>query len=93
MSKQRILESKAIDQTIRKNLRKLSKPGVLTVRPGYEVTGDQLTGRQAIVATVHTKKSRADLSSSDSCPTRLEPTRSTFARPHHTSGSRPLTRL
>ena len=42
-----------IDQTIRKNLAKLRKPGVLTVRPGFEITGDQLTGKQAIVATAH----------------------------------------
>jgi phosphatidylserine/phosphatidylglycerophosphate/cardiolipin synthase-like enzyme len=48
--------AKAIDKTIQKNLRKLSKPGVLTVRPGFEIAGHQLTGKAAIVATVHTKK-------------------------------------
>lgn len=47
--------AKAIDQTIRKNLAKLTKPGVLTVRPGFEISKHQLTGRSAIVATVHTK--------------------------------------
>jgi phosphatidylserine/phosphatidylglycerophosphate/cardiolipin synthase-like enzyme len=47
---------KAIDQTIRKNLAKLRKPGVLTVRPGYEIANHQLTGKSAVVATVHTKK-------------------------------------
>lgn len=45
-----------IDRVIRANLDRLTKPGVLTVRPGYEITNGQLTGRQAIVATVHTKK-------------------------------------
>ena len=48
--------SKEIDTIIRKNLAALRKPGVLTVRPGFEIRGHQLTGKQAIVATVHTKK-------------------------------------
>jgi len=47
---------KAIDQTIRKNLNRLRKPGVLTVRPGFKITKHQLTGKSAIVVTVHTKK-------------------------------------
>jgi PLD-like domain len=47
--------AKVIDQTIRKNLARLTKPGVLTVRPGYEIANNQLTGKSAIVATVHTK--------------------------------------
>src|ERR1700758_2878247 len=47
---------KGIDQTIRKNLTRLKKPGVLTVRPGFEIANHQLTGKPAIVATVHTKK-------------------------------------
>jgi phosphatidylserine/phosphatidylglycerophosphate/cardiolipin synthase-like enzyme len=47
--------AEAIDSTIQKNLPKLSKPGVLTVRPGFEIADHQLTGRSAIVATVHTK--------------------------------------
>lgn len=64
-------DSKAIDQTIQKNLTKLSKPGVLTVRPGFEITGDQLTGKQAIVATVHTKQNKSVLSKSDLLPTRI----------------------
>jgi hypothetical protein len=45
-----------VSSVIRKNLNSLRKPGVLTVRPGYEVRNHQLTGKQAIVATVHTKK-------------------------------------
>jgi|HubBroStandDraft_6_1064221.scaffolds.fasta_scaffold01748_4 phosphatidylserine/phosphatidylglycerophosphate/cardiolipin synthase-like enzyme len=55
---------KAIDKTIQKNLDKLRKPGVLTVRPGFEIAKHQLTGKSAIVATVHTKKKslpKADL--------------------------------
>src|SRR5580704_18420421 len=47
---------KAIDQTIQKNLNRLRKPGVLTVRPGFKITEHQLTGKSAIVVTVHTKK-------------------------------------
>ena len=55
---------KAIDQTIRKKLARLRKAGVLMVRPGYEIANHQLTGKAAIVATVHTKKAvlpKADL--------------------------------
>src|SRR5271156_4162861 len=48
--------SKAIDKKIQKILGKLRKPGVLTVRPGFEITKHQLTGKSAIVATVHTKQ-------------------------------------
>ena len=71
VAKQSPFQPRAIDQTIQKNLDKLRKPGVLTVRPGYEITGDQLTGKQAIVATVHTKKSKADLSSKDLLPDKI----------------------
>ena len=46
-----------IDRTIRLQLPKLRKPGVLTVRPGFQITNHQLTGKRAIVATVHTKTS------------------------------------
>ena len=45
-----------IHRTITKNLHRLSKYGVLTARPGYEIADHQLTGRRAIVATVHTKR-------------------------------------
>jgi len=65
------LQIKDIDQTILKNLSKLQKIGVLTVRPGYEIAQDQLTGKQAIVATVHTKKSLADLPASERLPDKL----------------------
>jgi hypothetical protein len=47
---------KAIDQTIRRNWQRLRKSGVLTVRPGFEIAKHQLTGKPAIVVTVHTKK-------------------------------------
>jgi phosphatidylserine/phosphatidylglycerophosphate/cardiolipin synthase-like enzyme len=47
----------AIDRTIRQHLSKLRKPGVLTVRPGFQIKNHQLTGSRAIVATVHTKTS------------------------------------
>jgi phosphatidylserine/phosphatidylglycerophosphate/cardiolipin synthase-like enzyme len=60
-----------IDQTITKNLPRLSKYGVLTVRPGYEIAGHQLTGKRAIVATVHAKKPLADLSRSEKLPDSL----------------------
>src|SRR5215472_13017355 len=71
MAKNNRFAAQEIDQTIRKNLAKLRKPGVLTVRPGFEITGDQLTGKQAIVATVHTKKSPADIPRADLLPARL----------------------
>jgi phosphatidylserine/phosphatidylglycerophosphate/cardiolipin synthase-like enzyme len=48
--------AKAIDKTIQNNLDKLRKPGVLTVRPGFEIAKHQLTGKPAIVVTVHTKQ-------------------------------------
>jgi PLD-like domain len=69
--KQTLFQPKAIDQMIGKNLPSLRKPGVLTVRPGYEITGDQLTGKQAIVATVHTKKSKSDLSKAELLPDKI----------------------
>jgi hypothetical protein len=58
----------AIDKTIQKNLPQLRKRGVLTVRPGYEIAGHQLTGKAAIVATVHTKKAKADLAPGEPLP-------------------------
>src|SRR6516225_10307940 len=60
----------SIDQTIRKNLAKLRKPGVLAVRPGYEIAGHQLTGKRAIVAMVHTKK--VSLPKSDLLPNSID---------------------
>lgn len=71
MAKNGSFDPRLIDQTIRKNLERLHKPGVLMVRPGYEITHDQLTGKQAIVATVHTKKKKANLASSDILPDKI----------------------
>jgi hypothetical protein len=48
--------SKDVISVIRKNLKALRKPGVLTVRPGFEIRNHQFTGKPAIVVTVHTKK-------------------------------------
>jgi hypothetical protein len=50
-----------IDRKITNNLHHLSKYGVLTARPRFEIADHQLTGRRAIVATVHTKKPLAGL--------------------------------
>ena len=61
----------AIDRTILKNLPHLRKPGVLTVRPGYEIAGHQLTGKAAIVATVHTKKAKTELATSERLPEKV----------------------
>ena len=57
-----------IDRTITKNLHRLSKYGVLTARPGYEIAGHQLTGRRAIVVTVHTKRPLAGLPRGQALP-------------------------
>ncbi len=48
-------DQNTIDALIAGHLHELDKPGVLSVRPGYEVTGGWLTGKQAIVATVKRK--------------------------------------
>src|ERR1700740_3497708 len=69
MAKNDTNSEKAIDQTIRKNLARLRKLGVLTVRPGYEIANHQLTGKSAIVATVHTKK--AELPKGDLLPDKI----------------------
>lgn len=58
-----------IDKVIQANLARLRKEGVLTVRPGFEIAKDQLTGKSAIVATVHTKTS--DLPKSQLLPTTI----------------------
>jgi hypothetical protein len=52
----------AIDRVIAGHARAFRKPGVLTVRPGYEVTGGLLTRQPAIVVTVRRKRNvaRAD---------------------------------
>src|SRR3974377_505940 len=57
-----------IDPKITNNLHRVSKYGVLTVRPGYEITNHQLTGRRAIVATVHTKRPLVSLPRGEALP-------------------------
>jgi phosphatidylserine/phosphatidylglycerophosphate/cardiolipin synthase-like enzyme len=64
-------QSGAIDQVIRKNLDKLRKTDVLFVRPGFEIKGDQLTGKQAIVVTVHTKETKGALSKAELLPDKI----------------------
>jgi hypothetical protein len=44
-----------IAELISRHLAELRKPGVLSLRPGFQVTNGWLTGRPAIVATVNTK--------------------------------------
>jgi hypothetical protein len=61
----------SIDRVIRHNLHRLRKPGVLTVRPGFELTRQQLTGRAAIVVTVHTKRSSTAIARADLLPEKI----------------------
>jgi hypothetical protein len=66
MTKKAAPSAAAIDRIIRRNLGKLTRHGVLSVRPGFEITQHRLTGRVAIVATVHTKT--RDLPAADLLP-------------------------
>ena len=52
------IDRAAIDRVIKRNLSRLKRPGVLTVRPGYEFADGRLTGRSAIVVTVDRKRAR-----------------------------------
>jgi len=45
----------AIDRVIAQHLPELLKPGVLSLRPGYQITGGWLTKKPAIVVTVDAK--------------------------------------
>jgi PLD-like domain len=47
--------ARALDQVILKHLDELKKPGVLSVRPGYQVAGGWPTKKPAIVVTVDRK--------------------------------------
>ena len=47
-----------IDKIIANRLGEFDKPGVLSVRAGFEITGNWLTGRRAIVVTVRRKLRR-----------------------------------
>jgi hypothetical protein len=48
--------ARAVDQVISANLPELTKPGVLSVRPGYQAAGQWLTRKPAIVVTVDQKR-------------------------------------
>ena len=56
------IDRTAIDRVIKRNITRLKRPGVLTVRPGYQFTGGRLTGRPAIVVTVMRKRTRVPAS-------------------------------
>ncbi|HWE75630.1 MAG TPA: phospholipase D-like domain-containing protein [Stellaceae bacterium] len=47
----------AINRVIRRNLLQFKKTGVMTVRPGYQISGGWITDKPAIVATVDRKLS------------------------------------
>jgi len=64
------LTDAAIDRVIQRNMRAFKKPGVLTVRPGLEMTGGWITSRRAIVVTVDKKLD--GLSPSQMLPSELE---------------------
>src|SRR6202012_6074872 len=59
----------SLNDVISAHLAELSKPDVLSVRPGYKVTGDWLTGIPAVVVTVAEKKSQ--LAADDRVPTEV----------------------
>ncbi len=63
------LES-AIDRCIARHLTELGKPGVLSIRPGYQMAGGWLTRKPAIVVTVDQK--RDDLRPDERLPETLE---------------------
>jgi hypothetical protein len=56
----------AVDKVIRAHLAELDKPGVLSVRPGYQMAGGTLTKKPAIVVTVDRKHD--DLAAGDRLP-------------------------
>jgi hypothetical protein len=58
--------SLAIDRVITQSLSQLRKPGVLSVRPGYQMAGGWLTKKPAIVVTVDRKTD--DLAPEDRLP-------------------------
>jgi hypothetical protein len=59
----------AVDRVIRAHLSELNKPGVLSVRPGYQATGGWITKKPAIVVTVERKQD--DLAPADRLPETL----------------------
>ncbi|HVW69772.1 MAG TPA: phospholipase D-like domain-containing protein [Steroidobacteraceae bacterium] len=72
MASKSVPAPQVIDRAIRKHLPRLRQPGVLTVRPGYEIAGHQLTGKPAIVVTVHTKKAPSEVPRGEMLPDRLD---------------------
>jgi phosphatidylserine/phosphatidylglycerophosphate/cardiolipin synthase-like enzyme len=62
--------SKAVDQVIQRHLPELNKPGVLSVRPGYQAAGNWLTKKPAIVVNVDRK--RDDLPQESRLPEMIE---------------------
>jgi hypothetical protein len=48
--------ARAVDQVISAHIAELSKPGVLSVRPGFQAAGQWLTKKPAIVVTVDQKR-------------------------------------
>ena len=60
-----------IDQVIRQNLFRLNKPGVLSVRPGFESVRGWVTNRPAIVVNVDKKVAPGALSAKDLLPETL----------------------
>jgi len=62
--------ARAVDQVILQHLDQLKKPGVLSVRPGYQVAGGWPTKKPAIVVTVDRK--RDDLAPQDQLPETID---------------------
>jgi hypothetical protein len=46
----------AVDKVISEHLAELGKPGVVSIRPGYQAAGQWLTKKPAIVVTVNQKQ-------------------------------------
>ena len=59
----------SLSAVVDRHIGELSKPGVLSVRPGYKVTGGWLTDTSAIVVTVAHKG--ADLAPDQLLPTEV----------------------
>ena len=62
----------AVRETLTAHLQELNKPGVLSVRPGWEYVSGWLTGRRAIVATVERKTSLDELAAADRLPDQID---------------------
>ena len=62
--------AQAVDQVILQHLDELKKPGVLAVRPGYQVAGGWPTKKPAIVVTVDRKHD--DLAPQDRLPETID---------------------